>query len=579
MNTVIKTYYTEFASETDMTCIPAGYINKTVCGCGLTSLAIEKEANNTVIAVPTITLVNNKVSQYPNERMTYELLGVTGETTEREISDYISKCTVDKVPYKIMVTYDSIKKVELLLNDSHFIIDESDCLLKYAKMKAQSKKGDIDVINYLLDVAEQYKDTVSFISATPVPIEYFGRDWMLEMDYVVLNWRKVANVRPILLQRSRVKQALIEEILKPLIENGTATVGDKTFSKVIVFFNSVTGIKDVIKKVKLDPAECGIICSNSVRNDYILSDGSKLDRIEDFSNLPKFTFVTSTGFNGCDIYDAEAMNVVISDVKKDWQLLDINTDLVQAVSRQRMKTNPNYEKYVFIYNYMPSKEDLSLKAKETEKIITDGCEDLCIKKANNDTKYSSMLTLLLDSPLFNAYTNIYEGCYITNTLAINADKYFIEETINKYQFGDFVMTTDIIVEKPVYKEEYSYTTMYEKYVDFLAGDYEFTEKEKNTEAYELLDKYYKQYGKVEKHSKYAKDRLEAEGSFKSVGMAVIKYFNKGSRYTNKEVKAKLQAAYDEIGLKRKAKATDVFELFKDKVKAVKNNGERFIEFI
>lgn len=40
-----KTYYTfdaEYASETSLVNIPAGYINKTVCGCGLTSLAIER---------------------------------------------------------------------------------------------------------------------------------------------------------------------------------------------------------------------------------------------------------------------------------------------------------------------------------------------------------------------------------------------------------------------------------------------------------------------------------------------------------------------------------------------------------
>ncbi len=577
MNTIIKTYYTEFASDTDMTCIPAGYINKTVCGCGLTSLAIEKEQNNTIIAVPTVTLVNNKVAQYPNVRFNHILLGVTGETSLEEIKTYIRGSKRAEKPYKIMVTYDSINKVKDYLDDAHLIIDESDCLLKYAKMKASSKKSDIDVINNLLNVAEQYKDSVSFISATPVPIEYFGKDWMLEMDYVVMNWRKVANVKPILLERSRVKLALIEEIIKPLIKDDVVTVGDKTFSKVIVFFNSVTGIKDVIKKVKLDPAECGIICSNSVRNDYILSDGSKLDRIEDFSNLPKFTFVTSTGFNGCDIYDAKAMNVVISDVKKDWQLLDINTDLTQAISRQRIKTNPNYDRYIFIYNYIPNKVDLKNKVQETEKLVSDSC--LSLFKNKDTAEYSSVLKLLKESSTFTAYTNEFEGRYVVNTLAINADKYFIEETINKYQIGDFVMTTDIIVEKPIYKEDYSYTTMYEKYEYYLNGDYEFTEEEKECESYLLLAKYYETYGKIEKDSSYAKKRLEAEGSFKSIGLAVIKYFNKGNRYTNKEVKAKLQAAYDEIGLKRKAKATDVFELFKDKVKPVKNNGERFIEFI
>lgn len=568
----------EFASQTEMTSIPAGYINKTVCGCGLTSLAIEKEANNVVIAVPTITLVNNKVSQYPNERMPYKLLGVTGETDEKEISDYVYNCLKAKVPYKVMVTYDSIKKVEFLLNDSHLIIDESDCLLKYAKMKAQSKKGDVDVINYLLDVAEQYKDTVSFISATPVPIKYFERKWMEEMDYIVMNWSNTVKVRPILLPRTWVKQALIEEILKPLIKNDSVTIGNKTFSKVIVFFNSVTGIKDVVKKVKLDPADCGIICSNSVRNDYVLSDGSKLDRIEDFSNLPKFTFVTSTGFNGCDIYDKEAMNVVVSDVKKNWTLLDINTDLKQAISRQRMKNNPNYSSYIMIYNYMPSKEELADKVVHLQDRLQSNCSVLCGFKDDKET-YNHTLESFLAGAEFNYYTNKVGECYAVNHTAINTDKYFIEETLSKYKSGEWQMDASNIIEKPAYVKEYSYTTMYDKYVNYVVGAYEFTEDEKESDSFLLLDKYYKTFGKLEKDSSYAKDRLEAEGSFKAVGLSVLKYFNRGNRYTNKEVKSKLQTAYAEIGLNRKAKATDVFELFGSKVKAVKNNGERFIEFI
>ena len=78
--------------------------------------------------------------------------------------------------------------------------------------------------------------------------------------------------------------------------------------------------------------------------------GDKLERIEDFDNLPTFTFVTSTGYNGCDIYDKEAMNVIISDISADWQITDIQTELKQAISRQRIKSNPNYDRYIFIYN-------------------------------------------------------------------------------------------------------------------------------------------------------------------------------------------------------------------------------------
>lgn len=69
-----KLFDARYASEVeDLDSIPAGYINKTVCGCGLTSLAIEKEKGNTIIAVPSVDLVNNKVSQYPNSRFSDKL--------------------------------------------------------------------------------------------------------------------------------------------------------------------------------------------------------------------------------------------------------------------------------------------------------------------------------------------------------------------------------------------------------------------------------------------------------------------------------------------------------------------------
>ena len=64
----------EFASQA-MDKIPNGYINKTVCGCGLTTVALEN-AINTIIVVPTINLVINKVEQYPNDKCNYKILGV-----------------------------------------------------------------------------------------------------------------------------------------------------------------------------------------------------------------------------------------------------------------------------------------------------------------------------------------------------------------------------------------------------------------------------------------------------------------------------------------------------------------------
>jgi len=62
--------------------IPAGYINKTVCGCGLTSVAIESD-EDTIIAVPNVSLVMNKLTQYNHFNKLEEDVEETFEARER----------------------------------------------------------------------------------------------------------------------------------------------------------------------------------------------------------------------------------------------------------------------------------------------------------------------------------------------------------------------------------------------------------------------------------------------------------------------------------------------------------------
>ena len=55
------------------------------------------------------------------------------------------------------------------------------------------------------------------------------------------------------------------------------------------------------------------------------------------------------------------MTIVVSNTAKNWQMIDMLTDLKQAVSRQRNKSNPNYGSYVYIYNqsvFSKSEEEL-----------------------------------------------------------------------------------------------------------------------------------------------------------------------------------------------------------------------------
>ena len=87
-----------------METLPKGILNKKNTGCGATTLAIENNENY-IICVPTITLIHNTVSQYPNKRSNNQILGVYGETSDNALTKYINNNMIKK----IFVTYDSFK--------------------------------------------------------------------------------------------------------------------------------------------------------------------------------------------------------------------------------------------------------------------------------------------------------------------------------------------------------------------------------------------------------------------------------------------------------------------------------------
>ncbi len=86
--------------------LPYGIFNKKDTGCGATSVALEN-ARPTIIAMPTTDLINNKVSQYPNERSKNVLLAVYAGIGKAEIAAYIKSVEVPK----ICCTYDAIAKL------------------------------------------------------------------------------------------------------------------------------------------------------------------------------------------------------------------------------------------------------------------------------------------------------------------------------------------------------------------------------------------------------------------------------------------------------------------------------------
>ena len=155
-----------------MTEIPANCVlNKSITGCGATTLAI-LQPGHTIIAVPFVSLIQNKVAQHKDV-----LLGIYGEGDKTAIiKDY-----VDCHPsVKIMTTFDSLPKVCGILTELkhdpyttfHVVIDEWHTLF-------QSYQFRNNAVRNLLEETKKMK-RVTFVSATPIEPEY----WLEEIKHL-----------------------------------------------------------------------------------------------------------------------------------------------------------------------------------------------------------------------------------------------------------------------------------------------------------------------------------------------------------------------------------------------------------
>ncbi|MFZ4402105.1 MAG: hypothetical protein ACOYO1_18895 [Bacteroidales bacterium] len=554
--------YEYVTDDPNIRTVPFGYIDKTICGCGLTSLAIESEGN-TVITVPTIYLTTNKAKQYPSTRYTGSLLPVWGDTSVSSIEQYVQ----NNNPAKIMVTYDSLFKVEHLLPKARLIIDESNELLSKSKLKPE-------VIDNLFDIAERYKDTVSFISATPIPLEFMPR-WISDIDQVKITFKDTIKTVPILCKRTYPFKSLKDEIINPLLIQNTITFGGKTFDKVLVFVNSVIQVAKIVKECKIDKNECGIICGNSLEND------TKIIGIPRYNDdtLPKFLFATSSAYCGIDLYDASVMSIVVSCTTKKWQMIDMMTDLKQAISRQRNKDNPNYGSYIYIYNQ-------SIFEKTDDELLKI-LDDVHNKITTNIGVYEDLLRqgkakyFMFDAD-FKSYTIFKDNKYEINRMAFNADKYFILNTRKQYTKG-FDVQGSLGKCETVEAIEIPYDFGYPDLVEYfnenhINGTIDWKIYSSHYDWTVVIENSFRLYNKTWKDYTYARKMIENFGNVNQQVIIEIKSkFRTGNRYSRKEVRSILSEIYSRYNIKRVAKYTDLSEIMT--VKNIIIRGDRIIEII
>ena len=303
----------------------------------------------------------------------------------REIEEYCISRSINGLPCKILVTYDSYRIVKDILEKLdrfytfYTIVDEFQSILHDSRFKSDTE---LKFMNYLTQSPTAY-----FVSATPMMDEYLEMlDEFRDLPYYGLDWSSadpsriiqpaldVFVMRTVGEKASEVIQKYLsrdfEEIV--VLRNGVSTrvVSDEA----VLYVNSVNHITSIIKKNNLTPEQCNILCSDTPDNlkkiQRRLGKSFKIGDVPLEDEKPKmFTFCTRTVYLGADFYSKCARSFIFSDSNIDSLAVDISEDLPQILGRQRLLENPWKNSAVFYYRSTANYREM--KADDFQKIIKD----------------------------------------------------------------------------------------------------------------------------------------------------------------------------------------------------------------
>lgn len=446
-------YLNEFMTELPVNCL----FDKGKTGCGGTTIAIEND-KDTIIAMPYVNVIKNKVAQYPNEKCNNILFGIHEGITDEEIIDYFKNNKIRK----FAVTYDSLDRLINVLEkeknidvykDFFLLVDEWHILFNSYAFRNEAVKK-------VLHHAKQFNE-VTYMTATPIEEEFILKELKhLPIKEVIWDNVAIVDIKPI---ATNQPITAVCKLIKNCIEG-------KVFGNLHFFVNSVEFIADAIQKTGLKPEKVRIVCSTNknvgkgkksnqkkLGDNYIIEDTT--------TQAKKINFYTSTSFEGCDIYDENGKTYIVSDKDKSHTLLDISTLIIQICGRIRnshYKTRighifgeTRYNKFV---SYDEFKESTQRQLAETK----DWLNDINRMNDNNRKKTISLIERNNKSGL--------NEMYISN----ENDRLEIDENLVNLDIVNFKITNHLYQNRITLTEEYAkygfkpMKTVIKPYTDKLA---------------------------------------------------------------------------------------------------------------
>lgn len=624
-------------------------LDKKMPGCGFTSWALTN-SQNIILASPRKMLMRNKKKQHgdsvflvqsqintevdkdlnsasassANNNQPSEILEVPYPKLRADIKSYIGDRISKKLPAKILVTYDSYRKVREILEEFNIfqefytIVDEFQSIFTDSRFKSSTE---MEFTENLMSVQK-----VCFVSATPMMEEYLEMlDYFKDLPYHELDWGTLDPGRVI---KPNIKVRSLKSIntaIKPIIQSykdgkfehklvynpSLGRMEDVESKELVVYVNSVTNIIGIIKACGLMPDEVNILCSDTTYNANRISTRLNKKRqgiIYTIGEPPvegeprkMFTFCTRTVYLGADFYSDNARTVILSDANIDTLAVDITLDLPQIMGRQRLKENPwKDEAILFVRPLMKYKaldeeefrKEIERKLKETQDLLTS------YENTPDGAKMSLVNRLEKVAKVFNykddyVSVNHHSGSQpvpVFNALVAIAEKRAFE--VQQKDYADrFTVFNRLMEAGNLLSQEQTFnvqafmnifdglSSTKEKMKYLCTTDIPLNDKELEQIFRDIPDFYRNFYlglGLTRcKALGYDYSKMQSEYSVKFFDLETLRnkimdIFKVGDKVSVAQIKDTLRQIYLELGYRKNPKATDLNQWFSTRVGTVKD---------
>lgn len=303
--------------------LPFGIVKKPT-GEGLTTYCILDQRMDTIIYCPTISLIDCKYQQHTlcdeNSALRIDVQPVYQEITNQEIKDYIAT----HKRKKFLCTYDSILRLKRLIGagwrDYHHVCDEWHLLIVWSSFKS--------------DVMHRFLQTISeapyrtFASATPIMPEILeNTDYLKDLPITELEPERKRQFNIEYKNTAQPLEYAAGMIIQYRDGKFPMTKDGKESRQLVVFLNSVNEIVRLVHDCNLKVEDvCLIMGDNGDNHDAIRENLGEDFCIEnDYQKQQKrFTFCTSIGFQGIDLYSDNALTLIVSDCKRQHTAISID---------------------------------------------------------------------------------------------------------------------------------------------------------------------------------------------------------------------------------------------------------------